>query len=118
MFFTLSLTNQLANFLGVWQKTFSVPSLLIADFFEEMDKLFFHFRSEMACYQGFIPSLVPNEVGVCTPPLQKEIFRSETKTAEKTIIYGHFRLKKYFEIFLKLIEKRAKICYNIKKVNL
>ena len=95
-----------------------MPLLLIADFFEGMDKLFFLFRSKSACYQGFTPSLIPLEVGVCTPPLQKEIFRSETKTAEKTIIYGHFRLKKYFEIFLKLIEKRAKIYYNIKKVNL
>ena len=76
-----------------------MPLLLIADFFEGMDKLFFLLRLETAYYQGFTPSLIPIEVGVCTPPLQKEIFRSETKTAEKTIIYGHFRLKNILKFF-------------------
>ena len=95
-----------------------MPPLLIADFFEKMDKLFFLFRLESACYQGFTPSLVPNEVGVCTPPLEEKFFRSETKNSRNPFIYGNFRLKKYFEIFLKWIEKRAKICYNDEKVNL
>ena len=105
-------------FCGFSKKTFSVPSLLIADFFEEMDKLFFLFRSEMACHQGFAPSLIPNGVGVCTPPFTKRIFHPKTKNSRKPFIYGIFRLKKYFEIFLKFIEKRVKICYNDKKVNL
>ncbi len=95
-----------------------MPSLLIADFFEEMDKLFFLFRLETACYQGVVPSLVPNGVGVCTPPFTKRIFYPKTKNSRKSFIYGNFRLKKYFEIFLKWIEKRVKICYNDKKVNL
>ena len=95
-----------------------MPSLLIADFFEKMDKLFFLFRLESACYQGFTPSLVPNGVGVCTPPISKRIFHPKTKNSRKPFIYGIFRLKKYFEIFLKFIEKRVKICYNDEKVNL
>ena len=74
-------------------------SLLIADFFEEMDKLFFLFRSEMACYQGFVPSLIPTGVRVCTPPFSKRIFQLKTKNSRKPFIYGIFRLKKYFEIF-------------------
>jgi len=95
-----------------------MPPLLIADFFEKMDKLFFLFRLESACYQGFIPSLVPNEVGQMNTPLEEKFFHSETKNSRKPFIYGHFRLKKIFWNFLKFIEKRAKICYNDKKVNL
>jgi len=71
-----------------------------------------------ACYQGFIPSLIPKEVGVCTPPFAKRIFRSKRKNSRNPFIYGHFRLKKYFEKFLKSIEKWVKICYNDEKVNL
>ncbi|MGN0454578.1 MAG: hypothetical protein ACI4G1_05320 [Ruminococcus sp.] len=37
-FFPYPLTNQWANFFGVWQKTFLMSSLLIADFFEETEK--------------------------------------------------------------------------------
>ncbi len=51
-------------------------------------------------------------------PFTERIFRSKTKNSRNPFIYGHFRLKKYFEIFLKSIEKRARICYNDKKVNL
>ena len=75
---------------------FSVPSLLIADFFEEMDILFFLFRLKSACYQGFTPSLVPNGVGVCTPPFTERIFHPKTKNSRNPFIYGHFRLKKIF----------------------
>ena len=95
-----------------------MPLLLIADFFEEMDKLFFLLRLETAYYQGFTPSLIPTGVRVCTPPFTKRIFHPKTKNSRKSFIYGNFRLKKYFEIFLKFIEKRVKICYNDKKVNL
>ena len=51
-------------------------------------------------------------------PLEEKLFYSETKNSRKPFIYGIFRLKKYFENFLKWIEKWAKICYNDKKVNL
>lgn len=83
-----------------------------------MDILFFLFRLETACYQGFVPSLIPTGDRVCTPPFAKRNFRAKRKNSRKPFIYGIFRLKKYFEIFLKFIEKRVKICYNDKKVNL
>jgi len=51
-----------------------------------------------------------------TPFFEKN-FLIQNKNSRKPFIYGHFRLKKYFEIFLKQIEKRVKICYNSKKVN-
>ena len=82
-----------------------MPPLLIADFFEKMDKLFFLFRLESACYQGFIPSLVPNEVGQMNTPLEEKFFHSETKNSRKPFIYGNFRLKKYFEIFFEMDRK-------------
>lgn len=110
VFRLLPLNNKLGNFL--------VPTLLIADFFEEMDKLFFLFRLKTACYQGFTPSLVPSGVGQMYTPFSERIFRTKRKNSRNPFIYGHFRLKKYFENFLKSIEKRAKICYNDKKVNL
>ena len=52
-----------------------------------------------------------------TPFFEKN-FLIQNKNSRKPFIYGIFRLKKYFENFLKWIEKWAKICYNDKKVNL
>ena len=78
-------------------------------------QIIFLFRLKTACYQGFIPSLVPNEVGQMDNPFSKRILHPKTKNSRKPFIYGIFRLKKYFEIFLKFIEKRVKICYNDKR---
>ena len=93
--FLLLLTNW-ELFFGFSKKAFSVPSLLIADFFEEMDILFFLFRLETACYQGFTPSLIPKEVGQMHTPFTKRILHPKTKNSRKPFIYGIFRLKKYF----------------------
>ncbi len=55
-----------------------------------MDKLFFLFRLKTACYQGFVPSLIPKEVGVCTPIFTKKFFVRKEKTAENPLFTGIF----------------------------
>ena len=87
-----------------------MPSLLIADFFEEMDKLFFLFRSEMACYQGFTPSLVPNEVGQMHTPFFEKNFASENKKQPKTLYLRAFSAEK---IFWKIFEIHRKTGENL-----
>lgn len=50
-------------------------------------------------------------------PFTRRILHPKTKNSGNPFIYGIFRLKKYFENFLKWIEKRAKICYNDEKMS-
>ena len=71
-----------------------MSSLLIADFFEEMDILFFLFRLKSACYQGFIPSLVPNEVGQMHTPFFEKNFADENKKQPKTLYLREFSAEK------------------------
>lgn len=110
VFRLLSLNNKVGNF--------AVPSLLIADFFEKIDKLFFLSLLKSACYQGFAPSLIPNGVGVMYSPFYEKNFSSKNQKQPKSLCLRAFSAEKYFEKILKFIEKRAKICYNDKKVNL
>jgi len=50
-------------------------------------------------------------------PSAEKFLSDNKKTAGNSFVYRNFRLKQYFEIFLESVEKRVKICYNIKKVN-
>ena len=67
--------------------------------------------------QGACPSLVPIGIGEMHTPSAEKFLSDNKKTAGNSFVYRNFRLKQYFEIFLESVEKRVKICYNIKKVN-
>lgn len=67
--------------------------------------------------QGACPSLVPTGIGGMHAPSAEQFLSDNKKTAGNALVYWNFRLKQYFEIFLESVEKRVKICYNIKKVN-
>lgn len=64
-----------------------------------------------------VPLLVPTGIGEMHTPSAEKFLSDNKKTAENSFVYRNFRLKQYFEIFLESVEKRVKICYNIKKVN-
>ena len=82
-----------------------MPPLLIADFFEKMDKLFFLFRLESVYYQGFIPSLVPNEVGQMHTPFYEKNFSSKNKKQPKTLYLRDFPAEKIFLNFFEIHRK-------------
>ena len=88
MFSLIPLTNQLANFLRVWQKLFDVPTFNCL------------FPLGNGVYQAFVPSLVPNWVGRFGRSFLKNFFAQNTKTAEKPDKQGVFSGKNFFEIFL------------------
>ena len=64
-----------------------------------------------------VPLLVPTGIGGMHAPSAEQFLSDNKKTAGNARVYWDFRLKQYFEIFLEPVEKRVKICYNIKKVN-
>jgi|GEM_PF-6263212 len=64
-----------------------------------------------------VPLLVPIGIGEMNNPSAENCLSDNKKTAGNALVYWDFRLKQYFEIFLEPVEKRVKICYNIKKVN-
>ena len=64
-----------------------------------------------------VPLLVPTGIGGMHAPSAEQFLSDNKKTAGNALVYWDFRLKQYFENFLESVEKRVKICYNIKKVN-
>ena len=107
IFRLLLLTNQLANYYGVWQKNFFSTLTFNCWLFWGNGQIIFLFRLKTACYQGFISSLVPNGVWVCTPPFLKKFCIRKQKTAENPLFTGFFSWKNilnFFEIHRKTNE--------------
>lgn len=86
----------IGNFFRVSAKNFLKLSLLIAEFFEEMDKLFLLLRLKTACYQGFVPSLIPTGVRWMYTPFEKRIFYLKTKNSRKPQCLRELSAEKIF----------------------
>ena len=91
VFRLLPLNNKVGNF--------SVPSLLIADFFEEMDKLFFFFAWKRRVIRVLPLHLFRMGSAYVQPLWRKKFFIQKQKTAENPLFMGIFGWKNILKFF-------------------
>lgn len=84
-----------------------LPSLFNWELFRGFSKKTFPFFTfqlrisfKIGVLSGFCPFTYSEWGRQNERPFLEKIFSAENKKAEKPTIYGHFRLKKFFEIFL------------------